>query len=99
MYICIAGSLRLLQHVETVQVPCSWESLNSKTWKEVKWEEKRFEVCEIFALNYEFGFKLYQVPYMMFCLGNLGWSWKHYKNYPGRQISLLITRIILEEVF
>ncbi|KAK9075181.1 hypothetical protein SSX86_003501 [Deinandra increscens subsp. villosa] len=39
----ITNSLRLLQHVETVQVPSSWNSLSSKTWKEVTWEEKRFE--------------------------------------------------------
>lgn len=39
----ITNSLRLLQHVGTVRVPCSWESLNSKTWKEVTWEEKQFE--------------------------------------------------------
>ncbi|KAI3757056.1 hypothetical protein L6452_04589 [Arctium lappa] len=36
-------SLRLLQHVETIRVPSSWNSLCSKTWKEVTWEEKRFE--------------------------------------------------------
>ncbi|KAF5453473.1 hypothetical protein F2P56_028374 [Juglans regia] len=40
---CIAGSLRLLEHVETIQVPSSWKSLNSKTWEEISWEQKQFE--------------------------------------------------------
>ncbi|KAJ9546076.1 hypothetical protein OSB04_025783 [Centaurea solstitialis] len=39
----ITNSLRLLQHVETIQVPSSWNSLRSKTWKDITWEEKRFE--------------------------------------------------------
>ncbi|XP_059457242.1 uncharacterized protein LOC132187087 isoform X2 [Corylus avellana] len=39
----ITNSLRLLEHVETIKVPSSWESLNSKTWEETSWEEKRFE--------------------------------------------------------
>ncbi|KAB1218035.1 hypothetical protein CJ030_MR3G014555 [Morella rubra] len=39
----ITNSLRLLEHVETIQAPSSWESLNSKTWEEISWEEKRFE--------------------------------------------------------
>ncbi|XP_059666129.1 uncharacterized protein LOC132311963 [Cornus florida] len=39
----ITSSLRLLQHVETIRFPSSWESLESKSWKMVKWEEKRFE--------------------------------------------------------
>ncbi|KAJ0442716.1 putative aminotransferase class IV [Helianthus annuus] len=39
----ITNSLRLLQHVETIRVPSSWNSLSSKTWKEVTWEEKQFE--------------------------------------------------------
>lgn len=39
----ITNSLRLLQNVETIRVPSSWNSLGSKTWKEVTWEEKRFE--------------------------------------------------------
>nr|GEY95813.1 D-aminoacid aminotransferase-like PLP-dependent enzymes superfamily protein [Tanacetum cinerariifolium] len=29
------NGLRLLQHVETIRVPVSWNSLSSKTWKEV----------------------------------------------------------------
>ncbi|KAI3705980.1 hypothetical protein L1987_76231 [Smallanthus sonchifolius] len=39
----ITNSLRLLQHVETIRVPSSWNSLSSKTWKDVTWEEKQFE--------------------------------------------------------
>lgn len=39
----ITNSLRLLQHVETIRVPCSWRSLESKSWKDLTWEEKQFE--------------------------------------------------------
>lgn len=39
----ITNSLRLLQHVETIQVPSSWESLHSTTWEEISWEEKQFK--------------------------------------------------------
>ncbi|RWR95548.1 D-aminoacid aminotransferase-like PLP-dependent enzymes superfamily protein, putative isoform 2 [Cinnamomum micranthum f. kanehirae] len=39
----VTSSLRLVQHVEKVQAPSSWESLQSKTWKEVSWVEKQFE--------------------------------------------------------
>ncbi|WOH02510.1 hypothetical protein DCAR_0521899 [Daucus carota subsp. sativus] len=39
----ITNSLRLLQHVETIRVPCSWSSLESKSWKDVNWEEKQFK--------------------------------------------------------
>ncbi|KAG2723582.1 hypothetical protein I3843_02G154400 [Carya illinoinensis] len=39
----ITSSLRLLEHVETIQVPSSWKSLNSKTWEEISWEQKQFE--------------------------------------------------------
>ena len=45
-YNCITDSLRLLQHVETIQVPSSWESLHSTTWEEISWEEKQFKVRE-----------------------------------------------------
>ncbi|KAK9283542.1 hypothetical protein L1049_011789 [Liquidambar formosana] len=41
----ITSSLRLLQHVETIQAPSSWESLDSKTWKEISWVEKQFQEC------------------------------------------------------
>ncbi|KAK2993715.1 hypothetical protein RJ640_003714, partial [Escallonia rubra] len=37
------NSLRVLQHVETIQVPSKWEMQDSHTWKEVTWEEKQFE--------------------------------------------------------
>lgn len=39
----ITNSLRLLQHVETIQVPSSWDLQEYRTWKDVTWEEKRFE--------------------------------------------------------
>ncbi|KAK4366519.1 hypothetical protein RND71_014399 [Anisodus tanguticus] len=39
----ITNSLRLLQHVEAIQAPSSWESLEAKTWRDVTWEEKQFE--------------------------------------------------------
>ncbi|KAK4366501.1 hypothetical protein RND71_014381 [Anisodus tanguticus] len=39
----ITNSLRLLQHVESIQAPSSWESLEAKTWRDVTWEEKQFE--------------------------------------------------------
>ncbi|KAI3507001.1 hypothetical protein L1887_21696 [Cichorium endivia] len=41
----ITNGLRVLQHVETIRVPSSWNSLSLKTWKEVMWEEKRFQEC------------------------------------------------------
>ena len=44
MYFCITDSLRLLQHVETILVPSSWESIISKTREEISWEEKQFKV-------------------------------------------------------
>ncbi|KAJ7959724.1 Class IV aminotransferase [Quillaja saponaria] len=40
----ITNGLRLLQHVDTIQVPREWESINSKTWKEISWAKKRFQV-------------------------------------------------------
>ncbi|XP_028122299.1 uncharacterized protein LOC114319475 isoform X2 [Camellia sinensis] len=39
----ITSSLRLLQHVETIQAPSSWKLLESKSWKDVTWEEKQFK--------------------------------------------------------
>ncbi|OVA13522.1 Aminotransferase [Macleaya cordata] len=39
----ITNSLRLVQHVETICVPSSWEQLEHKTWEEVSWKEKRFK--------------------------------------------------------
>lgn len=39
----ITNSLRLLQHVEAIQTPSTWKSVESKTWEEVTWVEKRFE--------------------------------------------------------
>ncbi|OAY68787.1 hypothetical protein ACMD2_13075, partial [Ananas comosus] len=39
----IAGSLRLVQHVETIQAPLSYEDLRLSTWKDVLWVMKQFE--------------------------------------------------------
>ncbi|KAJ6799538.1 uncharacterized protein M6B38_208480 [Iris pallida] len=39
----VTSSLRLLQHVETIQAPISYEGMHLKTWKEVPWVTKRFE--------------------------------------------------------
>nr|DAD26060.1 TPA_asm: hypothetical protein HUJ06_027528 [Nelumbo nucifera] len=39
----VTNSLRLVQHVEAIRVPSSWELLESKTWEELSWEEKRFK--------------------------------------------------------
>jgi hypothetical protein len=64
----VAGSLRIIQRVEKIQAPSSWQSLELKALKEISWEEKQFEVCEymefvklwlsvaeaIFSLNYNY---------------------------------------------
>ncbi|XP_073143745.1 uncharacterized protein [Henckelia pumila] len=39
----ITNSLRLIQHVETIQIPGTWKHVESKTWEEVTWVEKQFE--------------------------------------------------------
>ncbi|KAL3838355.1 hypothetical protein ACJIZ3_022946 [Penstemon smallii] len=39
----ITNSLRLIQHVETIQVPDTWNSVESKTLEEINWVEKHFE--------------------------------------------------------
>uniref|UniRef100_A0A0E0JY12 Uncharacterized protein n=1 Tax=Oryza punctata TaxID=4537 RepID=A0A0E0JY12_ORYPU len=39
----VTSSLRLIQHVETVQAPILWENIESKTWADVSWEVKRFQ--------------------------------------------------------
>ncbi|GMH13333.1 hypothetical protein Nepgr_015174 [Nepenthes gracilis] len=39
----ITNSLRIVQHVELIQVPRTWTSQQSKTWKEVSWEDKQFK--------------------------------------------------------
>ncbi|KAF9616040.1 hypothetical protein IFM89_028337 [Coptis chinensis] len=41
----ITNSLRVVQHVEKIQVPSSWELIEMKTWKEVNWEEICFKEC------------------------------------------------------
>ncbi|CDP04308.1 unnamed protein product [Coffea canephora] len=40
----ITNSLRIVEHVETILVPSSWKSMESKTSTEIRWEEKQFEV-------------------------------------------------------
>ncbi|KAK9684044.1 hypothetical protein RND81_10G182500 [Saponaria officinalis] len=39
----ITNSLRLVQHVESIQAPSSRASLESKSWEEVSWTEKQFK--------------------------------------------------------
>ncbi|XP_038691905.1 uncharacterized protein LOC119990130 isoform X1 [Tripterygium wilfordii] len=39
----ITNSLRLMQHVQKIQVPISWESIEQKTWQEIVWKEKHFK--------------------------------------------------------
>jgi len=41
----LPGSLRLVQHVETIQAPNSWTSMRSKSWSEIAWVEKHFKAC------------------------------------------------------
>ncbi|KAH6759538.1 D-aminoacid aminotransferase-like PLP-dependent enzymes superfamily protein [Perilla frutescens var. hirtella] len=38
----ITNSLRVLQHVETIQAPNAWKSIESNNWQEIAWAEKRF---------------------------------------------------------
>ncbi|PNX82832.1 class IV aminotransferase, partial [Trifolium pratense] len=39
----ITSSLRLLQHVDSIQVPTEWQSAHSKTWKDISWAKKQFQ--------------------------------------------------------
>ncbi|KAK8500697.1 hypothetical protein V6N12_074556 [Hibiscus sabdariffa] len=39
----VTNSLRVLQHVETIQVPHPWESLESKCLEGISWTEKKFQ--------------------------------------------------------
>lgn len=39
----ITNSLRVLQHVEMIKVPTSWNLLESKCLEEITWEEKSFK--------------------------------------------------------
>ncbi|XP_072997277.1 uncharacterized protein [Typha latifolia] len=39
----VTSSLRLVQHVETIQAPSSCEELHLQMWKEVSWIMKKFE--------------------------------------------------------
>jgi len=38
----VTSSLRLIQHVETVQAPLLWEDIETKTWSDVSWVVKQF---------------------------------------------------------
>ncbi|CAD6258869.1 unnamed protein product [Miscanthus lutarioriparius] len=40
----VTSSLRLIQHVESVQLPLFWEDIQSKTWSDVPWAVKKFQV-------------------------------------------------------
>ncbi|KAE9589025.1 hypothetical protein Lal_00000050 [Lupinus albus] len=42
----ITNSLRLVQHVDSIQVPIEWHSAHSKTWKDISWTKKQFQVGE-----------------------------------------------------
>lgn len=39
----VTSSLRLIQHVETVQAPLLWEDIETKTWSDVSWVVKQFQ--------------------------------------------------------
>ncbi|XP_074305478.1 uncharacterized protein LOC141640671 isoform X2 [Silene latifolia] len=39
----ITNSLRLVQHVESIQAPTSLASMESKSWEDVSWSEKQFK--------------------------------------------------------
>ncbi|RHN77952.1 putative aminotransferase class IV [Medicago truncatula] len=39
----ITNSLRLLQHVDSIQVPTEWHSAHFKTWKDISWTKKQFQ--------------------------------------------------------
>uniref|UniRef100_A0A7N0V5W4 Class IV aminotransferase n=1 Tax=Kalanchoe fedtschenkoi TaxID=63787 RepID=A0A7N0V5W4_KALFE len=39
----VTSSLRVVQHVEKIEVPCSWESLEAQTWSEMSWDVKHFK--------------------------------------------------------
>jgi hypothetical protein len=43
-----ADSLRILQHVESIQVPTEWQSAHSKTWKDISWTKKQFKVIYLY---------------------------------------------------
>ncbi|URD80687.1 Aminotransferase class IV [Musa troglodytarum] len=41
--VAAVGSLRLVQHVETIQAPTSFKEFHLKTWNELSWVAKRFQ--------------------------------------------------------
>ncbi|KVI07552.1 Aminotransferase, class IV, partial [Cynara cardunculus var. scolymus] len=62
----VGRSIYYKYHVETIRVPSSWNSLGSKTWKDVMWEEKRFEIFILMTI-------LFPIP---------GGSWEHNRVNP-----------------
>ncbi|KAL5228603.1 hypothetical protein ABZP36_016868 [Zizania latifolia] len=42
----VTSSLRLIQHVETVQAPSLWENIEAKTCDDVSWVVKQFQECK-----------------------------------------------------
>ena len=48
----ITGSLRLIQHVEKVEAPLLWEDIERKTWSDVSWVVKQFQVCIIYFSDF-----------------------------------------------
>lgn len=45
-FISCADSLRLLQHVEAICIPSSWDSLESRSLEDITWDNKQFKVCK-----------------------------------------------------
>ena len=58
----ITGSLRLIQHVESVQGPLLWEDVQSKTWSDVSWAVKQFQVWHTYFHIYLFIFVILLYP-------------------------------------
>ena len=52
----VTGSLRLIQHVESVQGPLLWEDVQSKTWSDVSWAVKQFQVCHTYFSYFSYLF-------------------------------------------
>ena len=92
--ISIADSLRVLQHVETVSIPNSWDSLDLKSWREISWNKKQFEVCKFLKILHKFVYlscccsKEFFSHYFKFGLWAAK-SWEDHKNNPGNILFLL----------
>ncbi|OWM89682.1 hypothetical protein CDL15_Pgr024430 [Punica granatum] len=39
----VTSSLRLLQHVESIRAPSTWDPSESRSWNEIEWEEKQLK--------------------------------------------------------